>query len=536
MTGMAQILDENTRLREMNRQKDEQIRAQAATVEELSAKLEVLTAKMERLTKHFEFLEKKRQLAKAERFIASENQALLFADSPVELPPRDATVQQDDQSRPAGDKRKSAKHKRKGRRDLSKLGLPKRIVHAPLTLSACGTCGGERELTEPRITHRIGWVPGHYELVETHQHQCACPRCPDQGVWTAPEPYLLPGSMCDDGLLAQVIVDKFGDHLPLNRQAARMKRSGFPVGTNVLSGWVNRAWPHVRPLVKAVMQQVASAAVIQSDDSGYPVQDGSDGKLANGRLWVFTDQRQAFFGFSRTKEGHHPADLLEGLDFGGALVADGGSEYNETVARLGLQRGGCWSHLRRYFHEAAVQHDEANVGLVAIRDVFLIERELVDLRATDRLLERVRRAQPVVDGFYDWVKGMSAQSRPESKLGKALGYAISQEDRMRLFLRRGDVPLHNNLSELLLRQPIVGRKNWLFSRSEGGAEAASGWFTLIGSCLLQGLDPLAYLYDVFRRLPDHPSKWVHELTPLNWRLAVEAGDIIPLSPGQFVEA
>ena len=105
---------------------------------------------------------------------------------------------------------------------------------------------------------------------------------------------------------------------------------------------------------------------------------------------------------------------------------------------------------------------------------------------------------------------------------------------MRLFLRRGDVPLHNNLSELLLRQPIVGRKNWMFSRSEGGAYAAAGRFTLIGSCLLQGLDPLAYLYDVFRRLPDHPSKWVHELTPLNWRLAVEAGDIKPFSPGRLV--
>ena len=84
-----------------------------------------------------------------------------------------------------------------------------------------------------------------------------------------------------------------------------------------------------------------------------------------------------------------------------------------------------------------------------------------------------------------------------------------------------------------------GRKNWLFSRSEGGAEAAAGWFALIGSCLLQAVDPLVYLYDVFRRLPDYPSKWVHELTPLNWRLAVEAveaGDIIPLSPGQFVSA
>ena len=104
---------------------------------------------------------------------------------------------------------------------------------------------------------------------------------------------------------------------------------------------------------------------------------------------------------------------------------------------------------------------------------------------------------------------------------------------MRLFLANPDVPLHNNLSELLLRGPIVGRKNWLFAGSEGGAEAAMGWYSLVASCMLQGIDPTLYLYDVFRRLPDYSSKWVHELTPLNWRLAVEAGEFVPISPVQL---
>ena len=532
MSGMAEILDENTRLRKLVGELGARVEAEAAEKRLLLQKVELLVEQNERFARHFEFLEKKQQLAKAERFIADANQAELFADQPVQLPPRDPTVQREDEERPTGDKRKTARHKRKGRRDLTQLDLPKQRVEAPVTASTCAGCGGDRELTEPKITHRLGWQPGRHVLVEVHQQQCACPRCPDQGTWTAPEPFLLPGSMCDDALLAKVIIDKFGDHLPLNRQSARMKRRGVPVGSNVLSGWVTRGFREVRPLIKAVMQQVANSGVIQSDDSGFGVQDGTDGKLANGRLWVFTDQKQAFFGFSRTKEGHHPADLLESLDVSGTLIADGGSEYNEATSRLALERGGCWSHLRRYFHEAAVQHEEAKVGLMAIRDVFLIERDLVDLPPAERVLARMERSQPVVDGFFDWVKGMSQQGRPTSKLGAALGYALSQEERMRLFLRAGDVPIHNNLSELLLRQPIVGRKNWLFARSEGGAEAAAGWFTLIGSCLLQAIDPEVYLVDVFHRLPDHPSKWVHELTPLNWRLAVEAGDIVPMSHGR----
>lgn len=537
---MAEILDENTRLRSVNREQARALQTERAAREALEAqvrqlisKVELVVKENERLTKHFEFLEKQRELAKAERFIAAENQAELFADTEYALPPRDPVIQDEDQKRPDGDGRKMAKHPRKGRRDLSKLSFPKKVVTAPVNASACEGCGGDRKLAEPRVSHRIAWEPGRWVVHELHQQQCACPACPDQGVWTAPEPYLLPGAMCDDALLAKVIVDKFGDHLPLNRQASRMKRTGFPIGSNVLSGWVRRAAVEVQPLIKAIMHQVANAKVIQSDDSGFPVQDGSDGKLAKGRLWVFTDQQQAFFGFSRTKAGTHPADLLESLDVSGTLVADGGSEYNETEERLDMDRAGCWSHLRRYFHEAAVQHDEAKIGLTAIRDVFLIERDLAQRAPNDRLVQRVSRSQPVVDGFFDWVKVMSIKTRPKSKLGDALGYALSQEERMRLFLRRGDVPLHNNLSELLLRQPIVGRKNWLFARSEGGAYAAAGWFTLIGSCLLQGLDPQTYLYDVFRRLPDHPSKWVHELTPLNWRIAVDAGDIEPLSPDRL---
>ena len=541
MAGMAEILDENTRLREELRVREGLLaRLEAERAEQEAegaaqrAQVEALTAQVEHLAQLFEFEKKKRELAKAERFLAAENQALLFEQSAVSVPPRDATVQEEDASRPTGDGRKTSKHPRKGQRDLSKLDFPKQVVHAPVSPSSCETCGGDRGILEPRVTHRVDWQPGHFVLVEVHQERCACPSCPKAPVWSAPPPFLLPKSMCGDALLAKVVVDKFGDHLPLNRQASRLKRTGFPVRSNVLSGWVTRAIREVRPLVKAVMQQVASSRLIQSDDSGFDVQDGGDGKLAKGRLWVFTDQKQAFFGFSRTKHGHHPADLLEELGVSGRLVADGGSEYNEAERRLALDRAGCWSHLRRYFHDAAIQHPEANIGLTAIRDIFLIERDLVDMRPNDRVLQRLQRSQPVVDGFFAWVEGMARQSRPKSKLGEALGYALSQQERMRLFLRSGDVPIHNNLSELLLRQPIVGRKNWLFARSEGGAQAAAGWFTLISSCLLQGLDPLAYLYDVFRRLPDHPSKWVHELTPLNWRLAVEAGDIEPLSPGQFV--
>lgn len=533
MSGLGQILEENAHLREAIRQRDAQLAAQAAQVALLQQQVEALKASNEQFARHFEFIEKRRQLAAAERFEASQRQSSLFDGIEVTAPPRDPALEKKDpaEGRKKQDRRKSADHPRKGRRDVSTLSFPRRKVEAPVKASDCERCGGARELVEPRVSHRVGWEPGRFTVVEVHQQRCQCPRCPKPDVWAAPEPFLLPGAMCDDGLLARVIVDKFGDHLPLNRQADRMTREGFPISENVLCGWVRQGRDQVRLLVDALRGQVAATSTLLGDDSGFPVQDGTDGKLANGRLWVFTDQRQAFFAFSRTKEGEHPAAVLAELGVAGIrLVVDGGSEYNEAETSLGLTRGGCWSHLRRYFFNASLQHSEADAGLTTIQDLFQIEREIADASPAERLEVRKQRSAPLVDGFFTWVKAMTPKVRPGSKLGDAVGYAVSQEQRMRVFLAHGDVPFHNNLSELMLRQPIVGRKNWLFSGSQGGARAAADWFSLIASCRLQRVDPWVYLYDVFGRLPDHSAKWVHELTPLNWRLAVEAGDIVPRSP------
>jgi transposase len=151
-----------------------------------------------------------------------------------------------------------------------------------------------------------------------------------------------------------------------------------------------------------------------------------------------------------------------------------------------------------------------------------LERDFAGLSLDERLRERQAHSAPLVDALLSWVCDLRPHVRPSSRLGEALTYATNQADAMRVFLARGDVPLHNNLSELLLRQPVVGRKNWLFSRTEGGAEAACLYFSLIGSCMLQGVDPQAYLADVLAKLPRWPSNRVGELLPGAWRRAREA--------------
>ena len=131
---------------------------------------------------------------------------------------------------------------------------------------------------------------------------------------------------------------------------------------------------------------------------------------------------------------------------------------------------------------------EATLALGTIRDQFLLERTLLGEDADTIEASRQARAKPLIDRFFEWVKAMSLPTRPKSLLGKALTYARNQEAALRLHLDHGELPMHNNLSELMLRQAVVGRKNGLFARSQGGAKAAAAtMYTLIGSCMLQGI-------------------------------------------------
>ena len=175
---------------------------------------------------------------------------------------------------------------------------------------------------------------------------------------------------------ASVLVDKFADGLPLNRQSKRMAREGFEVGTAVLASWVVAGADVLDPVAKAIDARLLEQKCLQGDDTGFPVQDGTDGHLRKARLWCYTDQQEVRFHFSDTKHGRVPATFLANFK-GEALLVDCGSEFNEVVRQTGAERAACWSHLRRYFFHARRHHPvEAHMALVAIRELFLVERRV----------------------------------------------------------------------------------------------------------------------------------------------------------------
>jgi len=534
MSGLGEILDQNARLRqaldaaEQGRLAAEQGRLAAeqgrlAAEQELARRgeeLAVVTKRADELAQELWLVRQGHRGPASQRYVPPE-QGHLPMFSEASAPPREAVAvppADEEETEKAGKKKRGRGTPRRRNRDAF-AHLESQPVHCAAEPTPCPSCGETMKVVGTAESFRIEWVPGHFVRYDITRDKCACPACPSEGVLTAPGPFALDRSMAANGLVARVLVDKFSDHIPANRQAKRMQREGFEVGSHTLSSWIGKAGVVLSVIAQAIIAELLAGGFLQGDDTGMPVQDGGDGTLRKGRLWVFTDQQQAFYAFTDTKEGKFPKALLDGYA-GDLLLVDGGSEFNEVVREQSLIRGGCWSHLRKRFFEALHHHPaEAHLALGTLKDLFLIERELRGRPPDEVVAVRAERSQRLVDGYFAWSKAMSQTVRPESLLGKALQYGHNQEAELRVFLDHGDVPMHNNLSELMLRQAVVGRKNWLFARSEGGAHAAATIYTLVGSCQLQGIDPWVYLRDVLGRVLDHPANRVRELTPKNWLAA-----------------
>ena len=509
MAGLAEILEENERLRKLLALKDEAISQKDEAISQKDALLQKALREAAYWRNLTEEQSAKASLPATERFYGQE--VLPFSsvpDAPVVPLDEILALEKPEQQR----RRRGTTPKR---RDLSLLDLPKRTVSLNVAdTTVCFGCGAPLKVFGQHTSHRIEWVPGHFEVLEIQRETCSCPDCPSEGAFCAPSPFALDRAMCGNSLLTRVLVDKFGHHIPLNRQAERMAEEGFEIGTNTLSNWVASGASVLRPVAQVIFSSLMNGTWIQGDDTGLPVQDGQRGSLRKGRLWVFTDQQQAMYAFTPTKKGKHPKRLLE--KFGsGVLLVDGGSEFN--AAAEGRTRAGCWAHARRKFHQAMQGHPaEAKIALTQIRDLFLVERRVAEEPADARLATRQAISKGLVDGLFEWLRGISPNLVPKSRLAQAVGYALNQESELRVFLDAPDVPMHNNLSELLLRRPVVGRKNWLFAGSEGGAQAACTLFTIIASCRLQGVSPRAYLEDVLPKIGSYPAPRVWELTPSEW--------------------
>jgi len=320
-----------------------------------------------------------------------------------------------------------------------------------------------------------------------------------------------------------VLVSKYKDHLPLNRLSGIFARDGVQLRTSTLSDWVGAGADMLQPLAREIECRVLKAHVLQSDDTKLRVLDRSHPNgIKRGHMWVYLgDNTWAAFVYTPDWKQEWPLSFLEGRE--GWVLVDGYKGYDKLFTLPGSRalEVGCWSHARRYFVEAFEAKDlRAARPLELIGQLFDVEaqasKEGVD--ESERLRRRQQRSQPLLKELWKWVEATHAAENPKSPLAAACRYAINQWAPLGRFLEDGRLPLHNNASELRLREVAVGRKNYLFAGSDTGAERAACVYTLMATCMLSGVNPWAYLADVLEKLAcGWPQRRIEELLPPMWK-------------------
>lgn len=392
---------------------------------------------------------------------------------------------------------------------------PVQHIHCRLEGTGCGVCDEPLQVIGTDVQRRLDWVPGHFEIIEVVQEKGVCPEHREAGIVTAAGPtFALPRSIAGDRLVAKVLVDKFLDNVPLNRQSRRFLRKKARIPVSTLSRWVKSAADLLRHVVKAIRAELLASPWLQGDTTGLPILVGTKRHAHRGCLWVYANESAALFEATLSHGGHHAEAFLK--DFEGVWLSDGTSTYNAGVRTGGIKRAGCWSHARRLLFEARTESPEVMRVLAFIRLLFLRERNAKLLSLDEKKAFRREHCAPLIDKIRGWLEQHCSGVRPKSGLGRAKTYLDRQWPTLITFLDHPEIEIHNNRSERLLRQPVTGRKNWLFAGSPDGARAAATIFSVISSCALCGVDPEAYLVDVLPRLNDATPSELAELTPARW--------------------
>lgn len=339
-------------------------------------------------------------------------------------------------------------------------------------------------------------------------------------VIVAPKPAMpIPGGVAGPGLLAQVVVSKYGDHLPLHRLERIFARQGVHFTRQTMCDWCAGCAKLLSPLTELIRDEVLSSFVIHTDDTPVRVRDAYAKQQYQARFWTYLSdevQRLTWFDFTTTHQRAGPDRVL--AKYTGYLQADGYGGYNDYEGvHLGddspILKVACWAHARRKFHDAVrTESVAAHIALARIGQLYKLEKQLrkrvaeewndlpLEARAVLIADERGAHAQPVLDEFKKWLDKQAEDALPKSPIAVAVRYALNQWDALCRYVEDGRLAIDNNAAERALRGIAIGRKNWLFCGSEAGGRTAAVLFTIIASAVRNNLDPWLYLRDVLMRL------------------------------------
>jgi transposase len=415
--------------------------------------------------------------------------------------------------------------------------LPRRrIVHPAPT--SCPCCGGSKlsKIGED-VTETLDVIPRQWFITEHVREKFSCRSC--ETITQPPAPFhAIARGFAGPSLLAMMLVEKYANHQPLNRQSEQYAREGIELSVSTMADHVGACAAALTPLYELIKAHVFAAERLHGDDTTVPVL--AKGHCRTGRIWTYVrddrpfggaDPPAAVFFYSSDRTAVHPEGHLAG--YSGILQADAYAGFNRLYAadrKPGpITEAGCWAHARRKLFELADIAAKARKGkptaispiafeaVQKFNAIFMLERSINGLSPEARLAARRKDIAPPVHDLIDWMKQQRSKLSRHNEVAKAMDYMLKRSDVFTRFLEDGRICLSNNAAERELRGIALGRKSWLFAGSDRGGERAAIMLTLIHTAKLNDVDPQAWLANVLARIADHKSSGLAALLPWNWR-------------------
>ena len=489
--------------------------------QELSQKLDQALLQIQQLTKALYGSKSEKS-----KYQAPDGQVSLFEDDPSFNEPE----QTDEQSTETISYSVTRKKKNKKRNDSFREDIEIEAIHHHPANVTCDCCQGEMvEFSSMLVREEAKFIPATMKRVQHFEHIYECKVCKTDSLQKAqikrgkaPQG-AIQRSIAGPTVLAKLIYDKFIQYLPLYRQVNEWERYGLLTNDKNLSNWVIRvAEDWLQPLYDLMKQLLTAKSVLHLDETYSQILKRSDGKPAqsNAYNWVARSVQSdgpiiVLFKSALSRGRAILEDFIRG--FKGTIICDGYSAYGQLPD---VQFANCWAHVRRYWLKAESKNGQ--IGVQYCDRLFHIERKIKHLSPEERVQIRQQEAKPIVDEFFEWIDRSPFFGK--NAIAKAAEYTLSRKAALRVFLEDGNVAIDNNPAENAIRPNVIGRKNWLFSVSEAGAQANAICLSLAETAKANGIDFYQYLVKLLTELPNLPihqqPKILHNYLP--WSENIQA--------------
>jgi transposase len=474
----------------------ELVARQDATIEQQVSTIDSLTSKVAQLEHYVAQLVRARFGPRSEKL--DPNQLSLFE------------VIGEEPAQPVGptvETRIAAHVRRGGGRSALPADLPRERIEHDLNEEKkhCPGCGRMRERIGSETSEQLDYVPAQLKVVEHVRWKYACRACQEHVATAAPAAKPIDRGLPGAGLLAQLVVGKFSDHLPLYRLEDVFARAGMELPRSTLCRWARNAADLLEPLYALMVERVRRSRVIHTDDTPVPVLDPTLGHTRTGRFWVYCGDREhpySVYDYTPSRKRDGPVTFL--ADYRGYLQADAFAGYDGIYAAGSVQQVLCWAHARRKFFEAKeTRPREAHEALAWIARLYEIEREAKNASQEERRALRQARALPLLAEFRAWLVSLTGRVLPKSPFGQAVHYVLPRWEGFVRYCEDGVLAIDNNLSERTLRPCAIGRKNWLFLGNDRGGRTAAILLSFMASCKANQVEPWAYVRAMISEMSEH---------------------------------